>query len=96
MTVNFNKRHQALSTEKILGDLWHARLGHLNERSIRNLVNKSIIPSNIVCKDISKCHPCMIQKSHNLPRKKSFTFSTPLRIIFSNIWGLGVISRKSK
>lgn len=79
ISLDFNNGHQNLLTEKVIGELIR------NERAIRNLENKSLIPSATFCNNLSNCHSCMIKKSHNLPRKESSIAYSPLQLIFLDI-----------
>ena len=48
-------------------DVWHARLGHVNYKSMRSMSNLSLIPK-INCFDLKKCAICVKSKI----AKKSF------------------------
>lgn len=78
MSLYLNKDHHALSPHKITVGRWHARLEHLNEKSIRQLVNKDVLPNDTICKNIANCHSCAIQKFHNLSLKESVRCYSPL------------------
>ena len=72
----------------------HARLGHLNVRSIQQLLDKHMasgitVPVQGSPDDIKKCTDCIIGKAHRLPfPKQASTRSTrPLQLVHSDVCG---------
>lgn len=69
LPMKTTKYLKALSRERISGDGWHARLGHLYGEAFKKMINNSIILSSY--KTISDCDSCLRNKSNSLPHKLS-------------------------
>lgn len=70
----------------LLNKYWHYRLGHLNNQMIDLLARNKLINSS--CNRKLNCEACVVEKSHNLPHKRSNSvYSSPLALMFVNIWG---------
>lgn len=76
------KLHASRSTDT----LWHARLGHPSPKKLHQAL-KTFLPSNSHILS-STCNSCFLNKSHKLPfHESSIKTSTPLELIFSDVWG---------
>jgi hypothetical protein len=77
------------STTKISKDQWHGRLGHPSFKVVSRVLhdnNLPFVPGNTVS---HVCDTCQQTKSHQLPFPRSTSVSTtPLQLIFSNVWVL--------
>jgi hypothetical protein len=74
------------SSERASHQDWHARLGHLADRILHQVVSKFHLPitSN---KKLSLCSACRRGKSHQLPFSLSDHPSHfPLELVFSDVW----------
>lgn len=78
-------RH-ALLRQGTSAQLWHNRLGHLNENAILTLIKNSEISA---CnKVLNSCSSCMENKAHVLPHQLRKTiYIQPLELVFVDIWG---------
>ena len=63
----------------VLSDLWHARLGHVNTKALRKLVNLDVLP-DFKC-DNSKCEICVDSKFVKHPYKSIERNSKTLDLI---------------
>jgi transposase InsO family protein len=72
------------------GDLWHARLGHVNYSKLREMMQKQVLkglPQMDIRTDIV-CAGCQFGKAHQLPFKESeYRSKTPLELIHSDVFG---------
>ncbi|PKU66732.1 Retrovirus-related Pol polyprotein from transposon TNT 1-94 [Dendrobium catenatum] len=76
----------ALQATRSSSDVWHNRLGHPNQRTMRYIAiaNPQL---NISC-SISKCVSCSSCKGHKIPFTKSCNrMKTPLALLHSDVWG---------
>ena len=67
--------------------MWHSRLGHPSLPIFQKFLNVLSIsfPEDHLCS--FSCNSCNINKSHKLPfAKSSITSSSPLDVIFSDVW----------
>lgn len=72
--------------------LWHLRLGHPAEGSVRELVSKGVI-KGAVEGNASPCEDCILGKSKKLPYPKGkHTSQSPLDYIHSDLWGPAPVS----
>lgn len=78
------KALSAISTSTLK---WHQRLGHCSPPVLRLALNKmSLVIPNKAPPVV--CAPCQLAKSHRLPLYTSaFTSSSPLDLIYSDVWG---------
>ena len=60
MIVESIKKNVAYVYLLELNELWHARLGHINYKALRKLVNLEVLP-DFKC-DKSKCETCVESK----------------------------------
>ena len=73
--------------------MWHSHLGHLSLRIFHKFLSVLNIsfPKEHLCS--FSCNSCNINKSHMLSfSKTNITYSSPLDIIFSDVWTLPVSS----
>jgi len=72
----------------VTADLWYCRLGH----SISRILNLVVSNYKIVCtyrRSLAQCQTCPLGKSSRLLlQPTSHKSTTPLDLIFSNVWGL--------
>ena len=72
------------------GDLWHARLGHVNYNKLKEMMQKQVVkglPQIDIRKDIV-CAGYQYGKAHQLPYKESEHRSkAPLELIHSDVFG---------
>lgn len=86
LPMRITRHPKVLSSERISSNRWHARLGHLHEQAVKQLINKSVISSNY--KTMSDCDFCLRNKSSSLPHKvNNRVYAAPLDLIYTNIWG---------
>ena len=79
---------QALGAVKPSTSLWHSRLGHASTRVVQQVFSRHKLPSFHDSKNNVVCDACQLGKSHQLPYPKSTsTSSSPLDLIFSDVWG---------
>ena len=79
-----------LCGQNLTGDLWHARLGHVNYSKLKEMMQKQMVkglPRIDIRTDIV-CASCQYGKAHQLPYKKSEHRSKiPLELIHSDVFG---------
>lgn len=70
-------------------NLWHQRLGHPNNHTLKLVLQHCNISTINKEKDISTfCNACCIGKAHRLHSPTSHTIYThPLQLVFSDLWG---------
>jgi hypothetical protein len=73
---------------KISIDRWHNRLGHPFHYIVRRVVSKNKLPcANFDYSSGSMCDACTCAKAHQLSYQVSSSHSsTPLQLIFSDVW----------
>jgi histone deacetylase 1/2 len=70
-----------------IADLWHRRLGHPTPRIFNLLVSGNKIVYTSRC-SLTQCQACPLGKSSSLSlRPTGHKTSTPLELIFSDVWG---------
>lgn len=77
----------ALSSARVLLDVWHSRLGHVSYPTVKRLVSQLNLPvsSNKVP---TICSACQQGKSHCLPFSTSSSMSSfRLKLLFADVWG---------
>ena len=84
MPSSFNKaQHSALVTES--PSLWHKRLAHANNDTLKSLFSSNSIHYNK--ESFQTCHACHLGKHQKLPFSKSITHtSEPFELIHSDVW----------
>ncbi|PKU62800.1 Retrovirus-related Pol polyprotein from transposon TNT 1-94 [Dendrobium catenatum] len=81
-----SRHHAALHTTASTSHLWHARLGHPNNRILATLAHNIPI-SNFTQKNFS-CNSCHVAKSHKLSFNKRISDSKfPFDIQHTDVWG---------
>ena len=60
MTINYNKNNDSSAYVLESDNLWHARLGHVNYKSLQKMINMEILPK-FECNK-SKCQVCVESK----------------------------------
>ncbi|PKU86871.1 Retrovirus-related Pol polyprotein from transposon TNT 1-94 [Dendrobium catenatum] len=82
--------HEALITNVSTSLLWHARLGHPNNRILASLANN--VPTiHMPYKNFS-CTSCIVAKSHKLQFNKRNSISSSLfDLIHTDVWGPALI-----
>jgi histone deacetylase 1/2 len=79
---------QALSITKAPTSLWHSRLGHPAAPVVQRVLSHNQISFVKESNKGTVCDACQKGKSHALPYPKSFsTSSSPLQLVFSDVWG---------
>lgn len=83
--------HEAnLSVETNNLKLWHERMGHLNIKSLKRMVNKKLV-TGISLNDCNKffCEGCAYGKQHRAPFKRSIRIkpNKPGELIYSDVSG---------
>lgn len=79
---------EALSAIKPSGARWHSRLGHPVPPIVQRVINKNNLPCSSEISHESVCDACQQAKSHQLSYPKSTSVSSsPLELIFSDVWG---------
>lgn len=65
----------------------HARLGHNNERTTKDIVNKFDLPMTAKC--MTKCQACIVGKLHqeSYPLQNKNVTSLPLDLVSADVWG---------
>jgi hypothetical protein len=77
------------STTKISKDEWHGRLGHPSFKVVNRVLHNNNLPFMSGNNASNVCDACQHTKSHQLPFPRSTSVSTtPLQLIFSNVWAL--------
>lgn len=69
--------------------VWHDRLGHINERMMKDVVKDFSLPMSN--KHLIKCSSCIIRKCHHTsyPSRNNENKSLlTLDLIFADVWGL--------
>ena len=67
--------------------LWHRRLGHSSSVVVQQVLRDNKILFSESNKE-SVCDACQMAKSHQLPYPKSSSVSSsPLELVFSDVWG---------
>lgn len=71
---------------KVPLEVWHARLGHNNERLTKDIVNDFSLPVSTKC--MKKCQSCIIGKIHqdSYPSRINKDL-LPLDLVFADVWG---------
>lgn len=72
------------------GDLWHARLGHVNYSKLKIMMQKSMLKGlpQIEIRHDTVCAGCQYGKAHQLPYKESkFRAKEPLELVHSDVLG---------
>ncbi|KAK3119631.1 hypothetical protein QOZ80_9AG0673040 [Eleusine coracana subsp. coracana] len=72
------------------GDLWHARLGHVNYNKLKEMMRKQVLKGlpQVDIRTDMVCEGCQYGKAHQLPYKESEHQSkTPLELIHSDVFG---------
>lgn len=72
------------------GDLWHARLGHVNYTKLREMMQKQVLKGlpQLNIRTDTVCASCQYGKAHQLPYKESdYRSKTPLELIHSDVFG---------
>lgn len=83
----------AFSTTRTTSSEWHSRLGHPSLPIMRNIVSKFSLPLYSSLLSHAHYNACSNNKSHKLPFSTSTLHSSsPLEIIFSNVWTSPVYS----
>lgn len=92
---NIYKLYPTMKTEANLGitrskRLWHARLGHINEKALMETKKKELAKGlDFVDEEKSFCEDCQFGKSHRLPFKKfePIRSNAPGELIYSDVCG---------
>ena len=67
-------------------NLWHARLGHLNDHVMKIVLKQCNISQ--LNKNITEfCSSCCMGKTHRLPSHSSISVYSPLELLFTDLWG---------
>jgi histone deacetylase 1/2 len=86
-STSFLGRH-AHGASMSSSSLWHMRLGHPSSMVVHQVLRDNNIPFS-ECNKESVCDACQMAKGHQLPYPNSTSVSTsPLELVFSNVWGL--------
>lgn len=73
--------------ERTTSLIWHHRLGHPSQRLVTKIISQHFLPLT-TCGSLPTCHPCHINKSHQLPFHSSTIHTiAPLQYVFSDVWG---------
>ncbi|GAU13081.1 hypothetical protein TSUD_173810 [Trifolium subterraneum] len=69
--------------------LWHLRLGHPNDQTLKSTLKQCNIPFINNKNDVSSfCTACCMGKAHRLHSSASqTTYTHPLKLVFSDLWG---------
>lgn len=68
--------------------LWHKRMGHLNETSLKSLCNKQFISVTNWKRSMSVCSSCQMSKSCKLPFTSTNKISIfPIDKVHCDLWG---------
>ena len=69
--------------------VWHERLGHVGQHSLKDLIKKNLVEGVKVDKcENSFCEPCVLGKAHKLPFNKKIVRKTvPGEYIHSDVGG---------
>ena len=77
---------QALLTENVTFDDWHARLGHPHHRTVAKIIKDHHLPVSSPVK--SSCSSCRLGKLAKLPfASVEHTSDAPFKIVHSDVWG---------
>jgi histone deacetylase 1/2 len=81
------------SIAKVSESQWHARLGHRSSLVVHQILQKNRLEFVPELNKGTVCDACQQGKSHQLPYPKSTSVSSsPLELIFSDVWGPGPVS----
>ena len=83
MTINNNKNNDSSAYLLESNNLWHARLGHVNYKSLQKMINMEILPK-FECNK-SKCQVCVESKFAKHPYNSVERNSEPLDLIHTDI-----------
>ena len=83
MTINNNKNNDSSAYLLDSDNLWHARLGHVNYKSLQKMINMEILPK-FECNK-SKCQVCVESKFAKHPYNSVERNSEPLDLIHTDI-----------
>jgi hypothetical protein len=68
--------------------MWYGRLGHPSFKIVCRILRTHELPIVSNKSNAHVCDACQQGKSHQLPFLKSVSvFTTPLELIFSDVWG---------
>jgi hypothetical protein len=84
-----HKNKLVFSAIKIFFAQWHMHLGHPSRDIVRRVILKNNLPcSHFGSSKDSVCDACACAKAHQLPYSFSSSHSsTPLELIYSDVWG---------
>jgi histone deacetylase 1/2 len=84
---------QVLGVFKPTESLWHHQLGHASTPVVQHVLSRHKLSFVRDSSNKSICDACQKEKSHQLPYPKStFVSSSPLELVFSDVWGLAPTS----
>ena len=83
MTINNNKNNDSSAYLLESDNLWHARLGHVNYKSLQKMINMEILPK-FECNK-SKCQVCVESKFSKHPYNSVERNYEPLDLIHTDI-----------
>jgi hypothetical protein len=83
-------RKLVFSAIKISVDRWHSHLDHPTSDIVRRVIsNNKLSCAHFDSSSESVCDACVCAKAHQLPYPMSSSHSsTPLELVFSDVWGL--------
>lgn len=76
------------SSKKAPYSIWHMRMGHPNDTTLKFLNNSQLLNLTSWKNDASICDSCQMSKSYRLPFKLNNEISShPLQKIHCDLWG---------
>nr|GEY36402.1 retrovirus-related Pol polyprotein from transposon TNT 1-94 [Tanacetum cinerariifolium] len=73
--------------KKTLAQVWHKRLGHINEAGLKVLEKHNLFGKKSLCK-LDFCENCVIGKSHRVnPDVGSHTTQRVIDYVHADLWG---------
>lgn len=88
----FSKR-QVLSSVRIPFHMWHQRLGHPHNSTVKTILRQHSLPHSACTPSV--CDVCQRAKSHQLPYRHSHRRSSfPLELVHTDVWGPTIPSSK--
>lgn len=88
-----NSMNNVVANEKLI-DLWHKRLSHINNQSLKSLAHKIGINSSLISTNC-KC-TCIEDKQHKLPHVAKSSCRKALELIHSDLLSVSPFSRDNK
>ena len=86
---NVASKTNACLVAGVSADLWHCRVGHMDEQNMKKLVNSDLVKDMAVSKQEMTCEPCLEAKAHQQlnPKQCCTRSANILDLIHSDVCG---------